>query len=191
MPGLSTDKAPDTAAWLAALYPAEPDRYWGSLQPDRIAEYHASLTATDDGISLPALLAVAAPGQQAQLIIVLARAAIAHYNAGRTSDSEHVLRILNNTLADAPLAYRAVRTATAALPHPSRITAPLALQLTTALAQADRRLVSDNPAAHEPDLAASLSNLGNRLSAVERLEEALTAKQEAVEIRRRSVTPPS
>ncbi|MDH2394172.1 tetratricopeptide repeat protein, partial [Streptomyces sp. HNM0663] len=48
-----------------------------------------------------------------------------------------------------------------------------------------RRLAAGNPAAYEPDLAGSLSNLGNRLSEVGRRDEALTATQEAVEIRRR------
>ncbi|MFE7595591.1 tetratricopeptide repeat protein [Streptomyces sp. NPDC057494] len=47
------------------------------------------------------------------------------------------------------------------------------------------RLAADNPAAYEPDLAASLGNLGKFLTEVERWGEALTATQEAVEIYRR------
>ncbi|MZD58735.1 tetratricopeptide repeat protein, partial [Streptomyces sp. SID5606] len=47
------------------------------------------------------------------------------------------------------------------------------------------RLAQDNPAAYEPDLAGSLSNLGNRLTQAGRHAEALTAAEEAVEIRRR------
>ncbi|MFF7889563.1 tetratricopeptide repeat protein [Streptomyces sp. NPDC007916] len=47
-----------------------------------------------------------------------------------------------------------------------------------------RDLTRTNPA-HQPDLAASLSNLGNFLSEVGRREEALTATQEAVETQRR------
>ncbi|MFJ3923996.1 tetratricopeptide repeat protein, partial [Streptomyces sp. NPDC090022] len=50
-----------------------------------------------------------------------------------------------------------------------------------------RRLVAGNPAAYEPDLARSLSNLGNRLSGVGRWAEALIAVEEAVEIGRRLV----
>ncbi|QTD96411.1 tetratricopeptide repeat protein [Streptomyces cyanogenus] len=185
LPDFPADKAPRTAAWLASLYPADPDRYWGSLQPDRIAEYHASQTLTHDRIQLPALLAAATPEQQAQLVTVLARAVIAHYNANRTTDSERVLHTLDTALDTTVLAYQAVRSATAALPYPSRILAPLALRLAGALAQANHRLAQDNPAAYEPELARSLSNLSIRLAEVGRRSEALTAAEDAVEIRRR------
>ncbi|MYZ41326.1 tetratricopeptide repeat protein, partial [Streptomyces sp. SID4917] len=42
-----------------------------------------------------------------------------------------------------------------------------------------------NPDVHEPDLAASLSNLGVRLAETNRHGEALSALEQAVEIRRR------
>ena len=49
-----------------------------------------------------------------------------------------------------------------------------------------RRLAAANPAAHEPDLAMSLNNLSNRLAEAGRREqEALTAINDAVTIRRR------
>jgi tetratricopeptide (TPR) repeat protein len=48
-----------------------------------------------------------------------------------------------------------------------------------------RRLAQANPAAHEPDLAGALSNLGASLAQVGRREEALAPAQEAVTIRRR------
>ncbi|MFJ9351731.1 tetratricopeptide repeat protein, partial [Streptomyces sp. NPDC101237] len=181
---LPADKAARTAAWLARLYPAEPGRYWGSLQPDRVAEYHASQLLQQDDIALPALLAAGSPAQQAQIITVLVRAAIAHYNAGRINRSEHLLQSLDTTLDTTPLAYQAVQAATAALPHPSRITTSLALRLTAHLAQADRQLTHDDPAAHEPNLARSLSNLGVRLSEAGHRRDALTTTQEATEIYR-------
>ncbi|WP_327749669.1 tetratricopeptide repeat protein [Streptomyces europaeiscabiei] len=180
VPGLPANNVPRTAAWLATLYPADPHRYWGSLQPDRIAEYHAARTLTRDDLPLPALLAAASPGQQTQTITVLARAAIAHYNTGRTTDSDHLLHTLDTALDTTPLAYESIRTAAGALPYPSRITAPLALRLTTTLTQAGRHLAGADPATFEPDLAGSLSNLGVRLSAVGRHGEALTATEEAV-----------
>ncbi|MEV7197346.1 tetratricopeptide repeat protein [Streptomyces sp. NPDC093510] len=185
IPDLPADKAVRTAAWLARLYPAEPDRYWGSLQPDRIAEYHASRTLTHGSILLPALLATAAPGQQAQLITILARAAIAHYNAGRTNDSEQVLSTMDTALDTAPLAYQAIQTTAAALPYPSRVICPLAIRLTTTLAHTNQELAAANPAARQPELARSLSNLGNRLSEAGCRDEALTATEEAVKIYRR------
>ncbi|WTA24484.1 tetratricopeptide repeat protein (plasmid) [Streptomyces sp. NBC_00853] len=184
VPDLPTDKAARAAAWVATLYPAEPDRYWGSLQPDRIAEYHASHALAHGSILLPALLAAAAPGQQAQLITVLARAVIGHYNGNRTTNSEHLLHTVNTALDTAPLTYQAVQAATAAFPF-SRITAPLSLRLSATLAQTYQQLARDNPAAYEPDLAGSLSNLGIRLSEAGRRAEALTATEQAVEIYRR------
>ncbi|MFJ4013871.1 tetratricopeptide repeat protein, partial [Streptomyces sp. NPDC090026] len=185
LPSLPAHQKEPAAAWLASLYPADGDRYWGSLQPDRIAEYHASRTLTEGDIELPALLDAAASGQQAQLITVLARAAIAHYNVDRTTESENLLHTLGTALDATPLAYQAVQTAAAALPYPSRIIAPLALRLVGGLAQANQQLAHINPAAYEPDLAMSLSNLGIRLSEVGRRSEALTPEQQAVEIRRR------
>ncbi|MFF5654391.1 tetratricopeptide repeat protein, partial [Streptomyces collinus] len=185
VPGMPADKTRRTAAWLARLYPADADRYWGSLQPDRIAEYHATRALTQGHIELPALLGAAGPHQQAQTVTVLARAAIAHYNADRTSDSGHVLRTVDAALDAASLSYQAVKAAMAALPYPSRVIAPLALRLASALAQADWSLAQDDPAAHEPDLAASLSSLGVRLSEVGSRTEALTAAEDAAEIYRR------
>ncbi|MGW0778981.1 tetratricopeptide repeat protein [Streptomyces sp. NPDC002835] len=185
LPSLPAHQRAPAAAWLASLYPADGDRYWGSLQPDRIAEYHASRTLTEGDIPLPALLGAAAPGQQAQLITVLARAAIAHYNTGRTTDSDHVLQTMDTALDTAALTYQGVQTATASLPYPSRVIAPLALRLTTALAHTHQQLAAGNPAAYEPDLATSLSNLGVQLAEEGRWSEALTATEEAVEIRRR------
>ncbi|MFB6690065.1 tetratricopeptide repeat protein, partial [Streptomyces virginiae] len=185
LPGLPGHQVVSAANWLAGLYPADGERYWGSLQPDRVAEYHASRVLADGAIPLPALLAAGSPTQQAQSITVLARSAIAHYNTGRIAHSDQVLHTLDSALDATPLAYQAVQTVTGALPYPSRITAHLALRLTAALADAHRQLAAGAPAAYEPELAASLSNLGNRLAEEGRRAEALTASEQAVEIRRR------
>ncbi|MGA6152069.1 tetratricopeptide repeat protein, partial [Stenotrophomonas sp. NPDC087984] len=185
LPGLPSHWAASATDWLAALYPADGNRYWGSLQPDRVAEYHASRALETGALPLPALLKAASPTQQAQAVTVLARAAIAHYNTGRTIDSERVLHTLDTALDTTPLAYRAVQSAAAALPYPSRVTAPLALKLITALTQADRQLAHHNSAVYEPDLAVSLTTLGLWLSDTGRRAEALTITEEAVEIYRR------
>ncbi|MFF9273351.1 tetratricopeptide repeat protein, partial [Streptomyces rochei] len=185
LPSLPAHQTATTAAWLASLYPADGDRYWGSLQPDRIAEYHASHTLTEGDILLPALLSAAAPGQQAHLITVLARAAIAHYNTGRTTASEQVLTILDTALDTAPLSNQGVQSAADALPYPSRVIAPLALRLSTVLAHTHQQLAAGDPAAYEPDLSMSLSNLGIWLAEAGRHGEALTTTDEAVKIRRR------
>ncbi|MGW0363213.1 tetratricopeptide repeat protein [Streptomyces sp. NPDC003034] len=184
VPGLPADRAAGVVHWLSKLYPADLDRFWGSLQPDRIAEYHASRVLADDRLSLPALLTAAAPGQQAQIIIVLARAAIGHYNAGRVAGSERLLGAFSAALDGVPLAYQAVQTATAALPYPSRITARLAVRLNAALVQADRQIARHDPAAHAPELARSLTNCSLHLAQVGEQAEALTMTEQAVEIYR-------
>ncbi|MFB7031314.1 MULTISPECIES: tetratricopeptide repeat protein [unclassified Streptomyces] len=185
LPAVPAPKIARTAAWLARLYPADPDRYWGSLQPDRIAEYHAASVLMKGDINLPALLTTADPGQQAQTVTVLARAAIAHYNATRTTETDHLLHTLDTALDTTPLTYQATRIVTAALPYPSRVIAPLALRLTDALARTNQQLAADNPAAFEPALASSLSILGNYLSDAGRRGEALAATEETVKIQRR------
>ncbi|MCC0093236.1 tetratricopeptide repeat protein [Streptomyces flavotricini] len=185
LPAVPAPKTARTAAWLAHLYPADPDRYWGTLQPDRIAEYHASGVLMRGDIELPALLTAADHSQQAQSVTVLTRAAIAHYNATRTTDTDYLLHTLATAFDTTPLTYQAINIATAALPYPSRVLSPLVLRLTAALAQANRRLAHADPAAFEPDLAASLSNLGIRLTEAGRRREALAAEQEAAEVRRR------
>ncbi|MFJ6699917.1 tetratricopeptide repeat protein [Streptomyces sp. NPDC091272] len=187
LPSLPAHQRAPAAAWLASLYPADGDHYWGSLQPDRIAEYHSSRTLIEGDIPLSSLLGVAAPAQQAQLITVLARAAVAHYNTGRTTASEHILHTMSAALDTAPLTYQGAQTATNALPYPSRVIAPLALRLTTALTHAHRQFAVSNPAAYKPALAHSLSNLGIQLAEAGRRGEALTVAAEAVEIYRRLV----
>ncbi|MFF1593119.1 tetratricopeptide repeat protein, partial [Streptomyces sp. NPDC058286] len=180
LPAVPVHKTARTAAWLAHLYPAGPDRYWGSLQPDRIAEYHAARALARHVVDLSALLTAADSGQQAQTITVLARAAIAHYNAGRTNDSEQLLQITNTALDTAALAYEALEMATAALPYPSRITEALAVRLCSTSLKANLQLAQQDPATYKPDLARSLSNLGNWLSIAGRPVEAFTTTELAV-----------
>ncbi|WP_305633695.1 tetratricopeptide repeat protein [Streptomyces sp. TLI_105] len=185
LPGLPGHRAAAAASWLAALYPADGDRYWGSLQPDRVAEYHASRVLEDDAIPLPALLAAGSSTQQAQSITVLARAAVAHSNTGRTTSGDRVLHTLGTALDTTPISYEAAESALIALPYPSLATAPLALQLSAGLTQINRELAAGDPTEYEPYLALHLSAFGIRLLQTGRRAEALDAEQEAVEILRR------
>ncbi|WP_331720545.1 tetratricopeptide repeat protein (plasmid) [Streptomyces sp. NBC_00161] len=179
LPAVPTHKTARTAAWLAQLYPADSDRYWGTLQPDRIAEYHATRVLARHGVDLPALLTAADPSQQAQAVIVLARAAIAHYNASRTTDSDDVLRALDAALDTACLTKQALEVASAALPY-SRIVNSLAVRLAAALIQDPRELSVENPVAHVLSFAILLANFGTRLFEMGRREEALAATARAV-----------
>ncbi|MFH0180899.1 tetratricopeptide repeat protein [Streptomyces cacaoi] len=185
VPGLPPSRALDAADWLRSLYPPGPDRYWGSLQPDRVAEYHASTLLTGPVTPLPALMTDASTDQQAQVIAVLARAAVSHYNAHRIPDSESVLRGLNAVLDTVPLDIDAVEKANAAVPARMPILSDLGLRLTDVLVSAYHQLTGDDQATFDPDLARSLSNRGLALLDMGRRAEALTAAEQSVEIYRR------
>jgi hypothetical protein len=82
VPGL--DQSPATrqlARWLRQLYPASPPRWWGSLQPDLLAEQHA----TGQLAASPELAAAALRGltqdQAREALTVLARASAHHPQA--------------------------------------------------------------------------------------------------------------
>ncbi|MFF7153003.1 tetratricopeptide repeat protein [Streptomyces jietaisiensis] len=181
VPTLPPDQVPGVAKWLVSLYPAEPGRYWGSLQPDRIAEYHASRRVIDHVLSIGDLLTAASPGQRVQLITVLARAAEAHYNAHRTADSTRVLQTVNTTLDAVSLHHDVLSSASTAIPK-SRVTNALALPLSALLVDAGRQLAAENPADYEAGLARSLKNLGIRMSEAGQRAHALKAAEEAAEI---------
>lgn len=158
---------------LLGIAPARPRRRVSRLhRPDRPC--HTPARAVGRRRTWPA----------ARLITVLARAAVAHYNAQRTETSRRVLHDLDAALDTTTLHPDALLNATAALPYPAHVFAALALRLTRDLTQAERDL-----AAHEPDLASSLSNLGSHLAEAGRRAEALEAAEEAVEIRRRLADP--
>ncbi|MER5866653.1 tetratricopeptide repeat protein [Kitasatospora sp. NPDC002040] len=181
LPGLPAHQAEAIVDWLAMLYPAIGHNYWGSLHPDRVAEYHASHVLESGAISLPPLLGVGSPAQQAQTITVLARAAIAHYNSGRGSASDRVLQTLDAALDITPIAFQAIESVVSALPYPSSVTAALALELNGALTQKDRDRAARD-AANKPNFAYSLNNLGVRLTEAGRHVDALEATGKAVEI---------
>ncbi|MFE9479248.1 tetratricopeptide repeat protein [Streptomyces spororaveus] len=179
VPDLPADKAARAAAWLATLYPAEPDRYWGSLQPDRIAEYHAAHTLTHGDISLPALLNAAAPGQQAQLITVLARA-----TATRTNHPDPLTTALITVATDPATPLTTLDTINNQLPKSGRRFATTAVHITQTLTDRYRVLAEANPDAYLPNLAGALNHLSNRLGLVGRREESLATIEEATKIRR-------
>ncbi|WP_209446189.1 hypothetical protein, partial [Streptomyces sp. MZ04] len=118
-----------------------------------------STVFTGPDTPLPALMSAATPTQQAQALTVLARAAIGHANADRTTLGTEVLQAVNTALDTAQPAPEALQAASSALPHPSRAVAPLALRLTQDLTAVYRRLTAYDPDAYEPALATSLNNL--------------------------------
>ncbi|MGW8375414.1 tetratricopeptide repeat protein [Streptomyces sp. ODS28] len=84
------------AEWLHALYPPENNQYWGSFQPDRVAEYLA--TATIDSATLDNLLKRASGEQEKRIITVLTRATLAHEKSRRSDMSKRGQRDLTAAL---------------------------------------------------------------------------------------------
>ncbi|MFC7917441.1 hypothetical protein [Streptomyces sp. NPDC057386] len=80
LPAHLRELAGDLAFWLCELYPPSDDRYWGALEPDRVAEHHVSALVRQDPALLRNLFARAPDHQRAHTLTVLARAAVAHAN---------------------------------------------------------------------------------------------------------------
>ncbi|MCG6497813.1 tetratricopeptide repeat protein [Kitasatospora sp. A2-31] len=180
VPELPAEKRRAAVQWLARLYPPAPDRFWGSLQPDRVAEFHASDRVVRGGVTLPAVLAAATPDQQGQLVTVLARAAVAHYDNDRQAPSRDVLDALNAALDQTPLHFDALRPAALALADPARIVAPLALRLIRERIEGLRLRVADDPAAFEPLLGRARDYLASCLARAGDLHGAVAEGRAAV-----------
>ncbi|WP_199881564.1 hypothetical protein [Streptomyces sp. CB03911] len=177
---IPTAVVPRVGEWVAKLYPAESGRYWGSLQPDRIAEHHCAQAIARGRVSLRQVLKVASPRQQARLIAVLGRAAIAHQAAGRTEAGRELGEIINRDLELRYLFPQAIRDGAAGLPHPASVIGEFATNLTSALVDANRRHLDDLNA--HADLARSLSDLAIRQGEAQRIAEALLSAKESVEL---------
>ncbi|KAF2781795.1 tetratricopeptide repeat protein [Streptomyces sp. OM5714] len=188
LPDVGAGKAANTAEWFAWLYPPGQGDYWGPLQPDRIAEYHAAEAVTSGGLVLPDVLAAASPAQQARAVTTLTRAVVAHNNARRTANGEQVLAVLGTALDTVTIHTEALRSAVAALPRPSRAVSGLALRLTQDLVNRYERSTARLPEVPDPEQAASdagelaeaLSELGVLMAEAGRPEEALSANRRAV-----------
>ncbi|MFB7333590.1 tetratricopeptide repeat protein, partial [Streptomyces adustus] len=207
LPGLANESAAAVrgalTTWLADLYPAPSGSVWGSLQPDRIAEYHLGAQASREPALFTRILTTLPTTPAAQALTVLARAA-------QYPDHHNVISsILRDAITTTPtvLGPAALTTATRT-PHPAPLIAALAhltrttqditllhhlsaqlpdstLALSEWAADLSTALVEhhDTHGPDLPDLASSLNNQSNRLADLGRREEALAAITRAVEIR--------
>ncbi|WP_439812036.1 ATP-binding protein [Streptomyces sp. P9-2] len=205
LPGLADDSAAAVrgalATWLADLYPTPAGSVWGSLQPDRIAEYHLGTQLSREPALFTRILTTLTGAPAEQALTVLARTAQHphHHNA--------INGILRDALTTAPtvLGPAALTTATRtahtsplidALTHLTRATQDITLlhhlsdqlpESTLALSEWAADLSTalvEHHDTHEPslpDLAMSLNNQSNRLADLGRREEALTAITRAVD----------
>ncbi len=114
----------------------------------------------------------------------MVRAAVAHYNAGRATHGEYVLRSLDTAVDTPSRAGQAIEATVCTSPVRSRIIRPLALRLTTALVHARHRRAAGDPDAYA-DFASSLFSLGTLKLGTGRQAEALAPLEQAVGIQRR------
>ncbi|PIM73374.1 hypothetical protein CTU88_06290 [Streptomyces sp. JV178] len=177
----------EVAAWLRDLYPSADDRYWGQLEPDRLAETHACEQILLDPRLLGLLFDRAPDHQRVQTLTVLARAAVAHANAGRAEEAATVIGRLRQTLrsvpADAPLTAAVLRAHSDTLPEQSHVLREYALDVARALSGLCGA-AGDDPRALR-DRAWALHNLAERQSAVGDWARAREAAAAAAELRER------
>ncbi|MDT0393912.1 MULTISPECIES: trypsin-like peptidase domain-containing protein [Streptomyces] len=91
VPELPAAQHSDITLLLHKLYPPPPERYWGRLQPDRIAEFLAWQAVEEHEEFLAAMLSGATAAQQEQLLIDLVRASLGHERAGRIKEGARLL----------------------------------------------------------------------------------------------------
>jgi molecular chaperone DnaK (HSP70) len=181
---LAPDKVLAAALWLHQLYPAPPGRFLGSLQPDRVAEAHASTLVTESPGLLGKLLADAADEQQVQAITVLSRAATGDASVGRPAASQATLDRLTETLDEIQPGPPVLQAVNAALPRYSPVLAGLAARLAEDTVAQYRQLAVASPGVYDVALAAALQNLSLRHTDASQPTQALNAIDEAVTIRR-------
>ena len=182
---LPSDKVLAAALWLHQLYPAPAGRFLGSLQPDRVAETHASILVTEIPGLLGKLLTGAADDQQVQAITVLARAAVGDVSAGRQAAGQATLSRLTATLDEIHPRHHVLQAVNITLPRYSPVLAGLAVRLAEDIAAQYRQLAEARPGTYDAALAAALQNLSLRCTDAGQPDQALNAISEAVAIRRR------
>ncbi|MGW8570634.1 ATP-binding protein, partial [Streptomyces niveus] len=206
LPGLADESATAVrgalATWLADLYPTSAGSVWGSLQPDRIAEYHIGTQATREPGLFKRILISLTDEQADHALTVLAR------TAQHPHHHDTISAILRDAVTAAPevLGPAALVTATrsshpapliAALTHLTHTIHDVALlqrlsdelpSSTLALSEWAAALTTalvkhhDTARPNLPRLAHSLIDQSIRLVGVGRLDEALSAASRAVEI---------
>ncbi|NED03818.1 tetratricopeptide repeat protein, partial [Streptomyces sp. SID6648] len=207
LPGLADEGAAavrgSLTTWLGDLYPAPAGSLWGSIQPDRIAEYHLGTEARREPALFTSILATLREEHSAQALTVLAR------TAQHAQHHDTVSSVLRDAITAAPnrLGPAALTTATLT-PYPEPLIIALThlienthdidlmyqlsnqlthftLALSEWAAALNAALVEhhDTSTPDLPRLATALNNQAIGLASLGRREEALDAVTRAVEIR--------
>ncbi|MFI1988893.1 tetratricopeptide repeat protein [Actinoplanes sp. NPDC020271] len=180
--------------WLADLYPGAGGRPWGTLQPERLAEWFAGRRLAESPVLPEPLIPVVTESQRRRMLTVYARAAghaasltdLCVRHADRLTQAtvetaisvarpEPLLVALQQIVADPDVPVERLALIADRLPRLS----PLAMEIAQRIADQHRR------AGRMPELAAALNNLSIRLGDLGRHGPALAAIEEAVLIHRR------
>ncbi|MEU0236375.1 tetratricopeptide repeat protein [Nocardiopsis sp. NPDC006198] len=204
--GQSTARRHQIRLWAGGLYPADGERMWGHLQPDRLLEYFLGQRLQRDPALFDPHLDTVATADAERLVTLYARAAAhpalsavkGHLSALCTrhihtlgpavvdvaTQVEHpgpLLRALEDVTDDPDTSPEVLGRLSDALPLSSQRLAVWAERLTACLVGVRRGPAAQNPDAHLSDLAGSLNNQALTLRALGRVDEALEASTEAVE----------
>jgi flagellar basal body P-ring protein FlgI len=201
------------ARWVHGLYPGP--RWWNPVEPDLLGEHLVTESFTRTPTVLAGVLDRSDPASSVHPLQVYARAAADHPDLANAlthilgdrlvamcqaavDQVAHQTKLdlllgettlaaaLDRALAVIPLNVDALSAGINALPQrKDLILGPLALTLTAQATNLFRQRAAANPAAYEPVLALSLTNLSNRLAEAGRRPAGLAAIEQAVEIRRR------
>lgn len=199
-----------TAAWLRDLYPPGQDTYWGSLQPDRLAEYLVADVAAKSADFLSEVLSEAgrlSAEAVAHAITVVARAAVHQKHLAKPltelivaqPDAFAVAAIVAATQAEQPEPLLAaideigsqldsfnleqLQALLSVIPAQSHRLARVAVSLSAAVRERLAAAASVDPGVR-PLLADALRAHASRLSTAQRKALAIDAASQAVELHR-------
>jgi tetratricopeptide (TPR) repeat protein len=202
------------ARWLRDLYPpsaglAEPagpwaghDRYWGSLQPDLLAEHLVAGVAEELPGFLAGLLSVTSITQDHQALTVLARASVSREHlasavaglllrlpklavpavdvVAQTENPGPLLAALNGLVMQGGLPTEALISISLAVPRSTQSLASLAITVQQMLIADYERLAEIAPGGYPPGMATAQAALAFRLINAGRPQQALAASRRAI-----------
>ncbi|TMR06426.1 tetratricopeptide repeat protein [Actinomadura soli] len=184
IPGTPPDKRYNVAEWLRQLYPPARGFYWGTIQPDRVAEFYIAAVAASNASFVPKVVGAASPGRRGQALTVLARAVVGEANAGRDARAAEVLRRVEGLLDEIENPPAVLEGLLTAMPRPSEFLTGLAVRLTTDLTAAYREAAATYPDQYEPKLAETLGRHAITLREAGRKLSDLAAAEESVSLYR-------
>jgi hypothetical protein len=192
--------------WLHTLYP-EPAGGWGALEPDLLGEYLVGTRLGELTDLLDEPLSAAAPEQVHRAFHLLARASGDHPHLGRllkervlaqlirygptalgvateTEQPDYLIAALEEAVAAAASDVAALTALAGSFPSRAPALSDLAERLMQLAITVYGRLVAEGEANYRQDLAKAWEQLSDHLSALQRPDDALAARTNALDLYR-------